>query len=359
MSKKRNQFVPDYVVPPGDTLLETIVALGMSQAELAERSGRPKKTINEIIKGKAAITAETALQFETVLGIPASFWNNLEQNYQETLARINETKKLQQQINWLKKIPISHLVKRGWIRYNADKVQQLKEALNFFGVASPEQWNARWLGPQVSFRKSKAFQSDPGAVASWLRRGELLVQGIRCMPFDPVRLRAALAKIRTLTAQPPEVFQQEVANFCAEAGVAVVFVPEIPGIRACGATWWANSTKAVIQLSLRYKRDDQLWFSFFHEAGHILLHGKKDRFIEDDEKDVKEKEADEFAAELLIPKRDFQRFVSSRRFIRIDIGAFARAQGIAPGIVVGRLQHEDHLPHSHLNDLKRRLVWKS
>ncbi len=358
MSKNQNQFVPDYAVPPGETLFETIEALGMSQAELAERTGRPKKTINEIIKGKAAITAETALQFETVLGVPASFWNNLERNYQETLARINETKKLQKQINWLKKIPISHLVKKGWLRHNADKVQQLKDALNFFGVASPEQWNARWLGPQVSFRKSRVFQSDPGAVASWLRRGEQLAHGILCKSFDPTRFRNALAKIRTLTAQPPEVFQQEVVNLCAEAGVAVVFVPEIPGIRACGATWWANPTKAVIQLSLRYKRDDQLWFSFFHEAGHILLHGKKERFIEDNKKDTKEKEADEFASEFLIPSRDFQRFVSTHRFSRVEISSFARSQGIAPGIVVGRLQHDDYLPHSHLNDLKRGLVWK-
>ena len=54
-------------------------------AELAESTGRPRKTINEIIAGKAEITAETALQLERVLGIPASFWNNLERNYQESL----------------------------------------------------------------------------------------------------------------------------------------------------------------------------------------------------------------------------------------------------------------------------------
>jgi len=89
-STNTNKFVPDYAVPPGETLLDTIEALGMSQAELAERTGRPKKTINEIIKGKAPITPETALQLERVLGVPARFWNNLENNYRETVARITK-----------------------------------------------------------------------------------------------------------------------------------------------------------------------------------------------------------------------------------------------------------------------------
>ena len=64
-------FSPDYAVIPGETVLEVLNSLGISQSELAERSGRPKKTINEIINGKAAITPETALQFERVLGVPS------------------------------------------------------------------------------------------------------------------------------------------------------------------------------------------------------------------------------------------------------------------------------------------------
>ncbi len=82
-----NQFEPNYAVPPGATLLETIEVLGMSQSELAQRMGRPTKTVNEIINGKAAITPETALQLEKVVGIPASFWNTAERHYREILAR--------------------------------------------------------------------------------------------------------------------------------------------------------------------------------------------------------------------------------------------------------------------------------
>lgn len=80
----QNQYTPDIVSLPGETLLEILEDRGFSQAELADRTGRPRKTINEIIKGKAAITPETALQLEKVLNVPASFWNNLERNYRDS-----------------------------------------------------------------------------------------------------------------------------------------------------------------------------------------------------------------------------------------------------------------------------------
>ena len=149
ISDMKNQFLPNYAVPPGETLLETIEAIGMSQAELAERTGRPKKTINEIIKGKASITPDTALQLERVLGTSASFWNNLERNYQETLARLNEAERLQKQITWLDEIPLATMIKRQWIKPCKNKVQQLQEVLNFFGVASLDRWKERWLGSQI------------------------------------------------------------------------------------------------------------------------------------------------------------------------------------------------------------------
>lgn len=353
----KSQFAPDYAVPPGETLLETLETIGMSQAELADRTGRPKKTINEIIKGKAAIIPETALQLERVLGVPASFWNNLERNYQETLARLNEQRKLQKQIKWLEKIPIRALVENGWIKSFRDKIQQLQEILNFFGVASPEQWEIRWLGAQVSYRKSTVFQSDPYAVASWLRTGELIARKIECKPFDSSKFKNTLHEIRRLTNEPPEVFQSEVVRLSAECGVAVAFAPELPRIRACGATWWISPVKAVIQLSLRYKRDDQLWFSFFHEAGHILLHGKKDIFIEGDSRDSKEDEANRFASEILIPPKKYSLLIQSGRCSKAAIEKFASELGIAPGIVVGRLQHDQEIHHNFCNELKRRLVW--
>ena len=86
---------PNYVVPPGETLRETLEAIGMAQAELAHLAGCSKKTINKIVIGNTVITADTALQFERVLGIPASLWNNLEKNYQEANARLKKEERIE------------------------------------------------------------------------------------------------------------------------------------------------------------------------------------------------------------------------------------------------------------------------
>jgi len=148
----------------------------MSQAELARRTGRPIKTINEIIKGKATITPETALQLERVLDVSAGFWLRREQHYRESLARQQEEEDLATKTDWLKELPLRKMIQKGWIDDFEDEIEQLKDVLNFFGISSPSQWNA--ANYSANFRQSTAYQADPAAVAAWLRKGELEAQEI-------------------------------------------------------------------------------------------------------------------------------------------------------------------------------------
>lgn len=353
----QNQYTPDYVSPPGETLLEKLEELGMSQAELAQRMGRPQKTINEIIKGKAAITPETALQLERVLGISASFWINREKQYRQYLAQKAEAGRLSEQIGWLKRFPIKAMIQLGWIQVLDDKVEQVRELLKFFGIASPDQWEVLWGQSSAAFRKTPAFHSEPEAVSAWLRRGEIEAQHIPLQSYSDTAFRYTLSEVRHLTTEPPEVFCSKLVHLCATAGVAVVFVPTLPKVRISGATRWLTPDKALIQLSLRYKKDDQFWFTFFHEAAHILLHGKRDVFLEDDQSDNKEQEANSFASRTLIPPTELATFLKTGRLTKEEIRAFASRIGIAPGIAVGRLQHDSYLPYSHCNELKRTFIW--
>jgi len=358
-NKKGNEYSPDYAVAPGETLADTIQALGMTQAELAARTGRPVKTISEIINGKEAITPRTALQFERVLGVPASFWNNLERNYRETLERIEERKRLGAQVEWLKKLPVRSMVKLGWIRPWKDKAAQVAELLNFFGVASPEQWESLWSEGAVAYRKPRAFQSDAGAVSAWLRKGELDAKAVECKPYNEEKFKEILSRIRLITNHPLGMLLPEMARLCAEAGVAVVFVPEVDKSRVCGATRWLSPTKALIQLSYRYRTDDHLLFTFFHEAGHILKHGKRDVFVEcDGNTNGAEEEANRFASAFLIPASAYQSI--SRKVPRSaeEVKSVANELSIAPGIVVGRLQHDGIIPMNYFNELKRHVDWE-
>src|SRR5712692_7363256 len=293
----RNQYNPNAVSPPGETLEEVLESRGMSQAELAERTGRPKKTINEIIRGKAAITAETALQFERVLDIPAAFWIAREQNYREALARSKQLDLFAQESNWLDQIPYRAMVKLGWITEHRHKSQQLEEVLRFFAVASPVSWQGLWNASNPVFRRSPTFRSKPGSVAAWLRKGEIEAAKQNCGQFNSGLFKDALRKIRSLTRELPRNFPTVVIETCCAAGVSVVFVPELPNANVWGATRWLTPTRALIQLSLRYKTDDHLWFTFFHETAHILLHGRRAVIVETENrpKDEKEFEADSFA----------------------------------------------------------------
>jgi len=359
--RQDNQFVPDYASLPGETLLEVIESRGMTQAELAERTGRSKKHINEMIKGKQPILPETALQLERVLGISAAFWNNRQREYGEALARASERRRLSRHVGWARHFPYSDMARLGWVKDTRDWVERLSSLLNFFGVAGVREWEERWSLVRADFRKSKAFKSNRYAVAAWLRAGERAAQAVATSPYSETQFRSALGTVRALTGQAPGVFQPQMESLCAKAGVAVAFVPELSGTHTYGATQWLTPDKALVQLSLRGKTDDHLWFAFFHEAGHILKHGKRDVFIEATGQlktvDAREAEADRFACDHLIPPTRYAPFVARGSFSAEAIRAFARSTGVAPGIVVGRLQHDDKIPHSHHQNLRRRLRW--
>lgn len=357
-------YEPDYAIAPGETLLETIEALDLTQKELAQRMGRPLKTINQIIKGTAQIMPETALQLEKVTGIPASFWNNAEANYRESLARLEEQKQRQSQAAWATRFSYAKMVALGLVPEETSKPLRVEALLHFFGVASPKQWEETYGALCGAARESATYQTDLGDFSAWLRAGELRARTCDCQPYQKAHWLEALQKIRTLTRQNPASVWPEVVHLCAAAGVALVLVPELPRTHVYGFTRWLTPHKALIQLSLRYKTDDLLWFTFFHEAAHILLHGKRDIFIEKRGVDSpRETEANQWASDFLIPSADWTRFLSAlpAKPTAAQVSAFAKELGIAPSIPLGRLQHrEKRIPPNSFNHLKHQIeiAWK-
>jgi Zn-dependent peptidase ImmA (M78 family) len=175
-------------------------------------------------------------------------------------------------------------------------------------------------------------------------------------PFNKSKFKGALNQIRTLTRDGPNIFEPHMKELCRKAGVALTFVSELPKTHLSGATRWLRPDKALIMLSLRHRSDDHFWFTFFHKAGHILLHGKTSVFIDEEGRDTNEfeEEANRFAANTLIPERKYKAFVQRGRYYKEDILEFSRALGISPGIIVGRLQHDGKIPFNWHNRLKRK-----
>ncbi|AFM24864.1 HigA family addiction module antitoxin [Desulfomonile tiedjei] len=359
ITQTANKFTPDYVISPGEILEETLEARGIKKKEFAERCGLSDKTVSLIIHGKAPVLPETAIQFERVLGVSAAIWNNLEAAYRLHHANKAEQDKLNTQRQWAKRFPVNELAKRGFIEKPDDAIDAVRKLLNFFAVASIEIWEKRYASMLVAYRHSPSFKSAPEAVATWLRIGELVAERIETAPYSRDTFLAALNQIRSLTSSSD--FEHKMKTLCQEAGIALVFVPEFKNTRLSGATRWLTKDKALIILSLRHKRDDHLWFSFFHESAHILHHGKKETFL--DEKDTpesdQEKEADAFAADFLIPAKSYRDFIKNKIFSEKSIRLFAEQQGIAPGIIVGRLQRDKQITYGSLNHLKRVFEFKT
>lgn len=353
-------YETDAVPSPGETIREVLGERGVSQKDFAVLLGRSEKFVSQLIGGKAPLRPQTAVDLERVLGVPASFWSSSEALYREWLAKEDETSWLEEQASWLKRFPLKEMILNGWVPRRERTVDQMRELLSFFGVASPEGWQRYWSAQaDAAFRRSAAFDFDLGTLSAWLRQGERRAAEVDCQPFSPQAFRAALVSARSLTREAPDVFVPTLTAQCAGAGVAVAFVKELPRIRCSAATRWLGSEKALIQLCLRYKTDDQLWFSFFHEAGHVLAQTRSEVFIECDGGTADEEEkANTFAADWLIPGRAYERLLEMQPLSLGDVEVFADEVGVSPGIVIGRLQHDRHLPwKTTLNGLKRRLRW--
>lgn len=369
------EFAPDYASPPGALLDSVLDSLDLTQSELADRTGLSTKYVNQIIKKYVTITAETAVRLEAATDVPADTWMRLEAQYRAEAAKAERRRGLQDWVGWLREFNLSELRQRGVVRSAGDDADVVDDLLRFFGISSPKSWERVWQPSLTRFRRSPSFEPELAATTVWLRIGQRKAATLQTDRYDAEALVELLPRLRRLTLLQPADGLQQLSELSALAGVAVVYAAEVSGCRASGATWWANPHKAVVLLSNRGKREDRLWFSLFHELGHLLRHAKRDTyidqsgpeteappwedsaplsgFIDDGSRDsALELEADSFASSTLIPDPA----IAELRTIRseADIDAFAKSIGVAPGIVAGRWQFETG-NYTRFNSLRRKL----
>lgn len=356
-TKNRYNFDPDYAVPPGQTLEEVLENLGMAQKELALRTGLTEQSILRILSGEQPITYDTATKLEMVTAVPSRMWNNLEMLYREQLSKLKFKQQLQEHASWLATIPIQELKERGILPDTDDQAELVQETLRFYGVSSVDAWQGLWSTPKVAARRSSCFESLLGPASAWIRMGELQAQEVACPPFSASKFTEAVHVIKKFTIQEPEEFTPLMSALCRDAGVALALVPKCKKVPWNGASKWLTSEKALIVLNLRGKGEDIFWFSFFHEAYHILQGKKKQLYIADNSKtDPEEIKADAFAANILIPKKYNDRIVAMTT--KAEIVKLAAELGISAGIVAGRYRYLTN-KWEYFKDLTKSFVWKT
>jgi HTH-type transcriptional regulator/antitoxin HigA len=350
------EFNPDWASAPGDTISDILHERNLTVIEFAHRMGDTTEHATDLLQGRATITIGIARRLERVLGASVEFWMSRDFQYRQDSARLHAPDH-----QWLAELPLGDMIQFGWLKPVPRPSDEMSACLRFFDVPSVAAWHQVYANLQemVAFRTSRSFDSRLAAVAAWLRQGEIEGGVIECSPWDRNRFEECLSRIRPLTRQKdPSRFIPELLKLCRACGVAVVIVRAPNGCRASGATRFLSRDKALLLLSFRHLSDDQFWFSFFHEAAHLLLHGDKGFFLEGLEPPttILEEEANEFAGRILVPS-EFRTAmlglpVHSREVIR-----FARRLGVSPGILVGQLQHFEKIKRNQLNGLKRRFRW--
>ena len=372
MATSANTFEPTYAVPTGWVLQDHIEALGISPLEFAHRCECPPELISDIISGFGVIDSIAATAFGRETGLNKDLWLRMEVAFRRKLAEFYENSDLAQ---WAQEFPAKELVKRGAVSQHSLGAENMARMMSFYNFWSPEEGKSRYGPDVVSYGNSPDFDNNRQAIAAWLRLGEIQAQRTECPKYGEVKFRKSLSSVRELTGSQQGLsgLLEEAQGLLLNSGVVLLSIDPLSGATAGSAAWWLPEdkfmgipAKPVIQLNARHKTDASLWYGLFHAATHILLHGKRRVFVDPiPNQAIKgeanggdaEDQADAWAQDFLVPRSNWNAFTDTFLGSAKEVRHFAAEQGIAPGIIVGRLQHEGLLDWNRLNTLKHKLVW--
>ncbi|MBW8189676.1 ImmA/IrrE family metallo-endopeptidase [Neiella marina] len=351
------QFNPTWVSTPSDTLLDLMDENGLSIEELCNNLGLSESKGMALLEGKVSIGEELAERLASLFNCSPAFWIN-----RECLYRHRESALSRDEIIWLESLPTSDLVKGGWIPKRLNLKQKLTSCLNFFDVDCLDAWEEKYLykHQEVAYRTSNSFDTEPMSALSWLRMAEVQTEKMSIEKWNPSLLNNQLDNLRKLTlVKSPQIFIPKVRETLALCGVYFTVSKTPQKCRASGATHYTQSGSPIVSMSFRYLTDDQFWFTFFHEIGHVLMHDKQRVRLEGnfEVNELEEKEANEFAENILVPEHYRKELYKLRAKDWIKLVRLAKRVGTSPGILLGQLQHKGLISYKYLNKLKTRYKW--
>lgn len=355
-----NKYEPSRVFPPGATILEWISFKGMTQREMAERMGMHKENLNEIITGKSCITEDAAIKIENAVGMKADYIMKLEKNYRLHLARLRELDNLRKEQRIFKEFPIREIVKRGWISKGANDLENFKKLKEFLGVSNLSDARKVYSELSPSFRRSSKYSFDELSAICWFRRAENIINERQPKKYNRDNLVNAIPEIKKSMSKKLESEYPKIVKILEYCGIYLVVEKPLSRTPVFGAVKKYTNGRVLLLMTLRYNRADIFWFTLFHELYHVLSLKKRESFIVDYEGDSdEEKLADNYAAEEILNRKDYDSFVSKCDFRRERIIDFAQRKGVIPGIVVGRLRRDGNIRESNHSDLIDRISYET
>lgn len=346
---------PAEVFPPGEFIKEELEARGWTQTDLAEILGRPFQLVNDIITGKRAVTPETAKGLGDAFGTGAEFWLNLESIYR--LNRIkNPDPDVAKRARMYALAPVKDMVKRGWIESSSAVEVLEKQVCDFLKISNLEEEPV--FLPHAA-RKSTPYTNVSPSQRAWLFRAMHLAPAVHVAPFSDSVFEQGLARLQAILPNTEEV--RRVPRILADMGVRLIVIEPLPQTRIDGVCFWLNEQSPVIVLSLRYDRIDSFWFSLLHELAHLKNRDAQkgngeidtdlvgEEAVRTEEKPEYERQADEFAANFLISRKELDSFIVRTKplYAASRIIGFAKRLKVHPGIVVGQLHRRGEFSYSN------------
>ena len=360
MAVKKTGISTDLIIHPGETIADVLEERGMTQAELAARTGVSAAYVSNVIKGKKDISANFAFALEYALGVPKSFWLNLQANYDAELLEANEgqtiTDEEREAREALKDI-VKYLRKRGKLQTGEKKdasILSLRKLLQISNLA-----NLKEIAPAGAFRMANQTV-DPYVLGAWVRMCQIEGDNRSVeMQFDVDRVDELIQEIKSIMLKKDANVQKDLQEIMAYYGIDFSVVRNFRGAPVQGYISQKNDATYQMILTIRGSYADIFWFSLFHELGHIVNGDieKITKFIDDGLDEKKETAADSFARDKLIAPEDYQLFVEKNNFEIESINKFASSQRVMPYIVIGRLQKEKRLDYRYYSEYKLRYKW--
>ena len=248
----------------------------MGIKEFALRTGKPEKTIIAVLNEDSSLTPEMADLSEKVTRIPADYWINKQARYNEFIARKRHFETIVAAEEWAKEFPYAQMAKYNWVVATRNTEEKTINLLSYFGVSSHNAWEKLYMESELKVAAYTSLKQthEPHAISAWLRQGELQSKMIDVPDFDKKKLKSNIPAMQKLMVEQPENLFEQLQKLCLEAGVILLFTPKLPNVPLSGSTRWLNDNP-LIQLTARDRQNDHFWLTFFHELGHIILHGKK------------------------------------------------------------------------------------
>ncbi len=346
-----NEYFPTEVLHPSETLKEKLEEMRMSQKEFAVRTGKPEKTIVAVLKSESSITSEMAVLFENITKIPAHFWLNKQTRFNEYKARLKRKHDVERAEKWTRSFPYAEMAKNNWVPTTRKIEEKTINLFEYFAVSTNDAWNKLYMESEfkIAAYASLKHTHEPYAISAWLRQGELQSEQIKSPEYNKKEFKKTLYAIKDIMAKHPEDFFPQLQKLCLQVGVKVFYTPKLPKVPISGSTRWIKDAP-IIQLTARYKQNDRFWFTFFHEAGHILLHGKKYISLEgidfSEADPEKEQQAHIFAEEWTFSNEQEKEVLAATPLNKSDIIDFAEKFNTHPAMIIGRLQHKELIPYS-------------